>query len=109
MARELRDASHFGTGVVLMVVGLDVQHSKLLWGDVHASSEEAGCDAALINITLNHFGSMERIERVWRLKQERPGEAGCYMLPDLPSCELDEWVQLRHVGAQIFHQFNSIT
>jgi hypothetical protein len=42
-------------------VSLDVQHGELLRGDIHASSEEAGRDAALVNVTLNHFGSMKRI------------------------------------------------
>jgi hypothetical protein len=61
MARELRNASNFGAGIVLVVVSLDVQHGELLRGDIHASSEEAGRDAALVNVTLNHFGSMKRI------------------------------------------------
>jgi hypothetical protein len=39
-----------------MVVSLDVQHGELLWCDIHASSEEAGGDAALVNVALYHFG-----------------------------------------------------
>ena len=58
MARELRDASHVGTGivVVVVVVSFDVQHRELLWCDIQASSDEAGRDAALVNVALDHFG-----------------------------------------------------
>jgi len=62
MARELRDASYFGTSILLMIVSLDVQHGELLRRDVHASTEEAGCDAALVYVALNHFGGIKNVE-----------------------------------------------
>lgn len=60
MARELRDASNFGASVLLVVVSLNVQHRELLWGHIHASTEEAGRNATLVYVTLNHFGGMEK-------------------------------------------------
>jgi hypothetical protein len=46
---------------------------------------------------------------MWKHEEERAGETGYYILPDLPSGQLDKRVQLRHVGAQMLDQFNSIS
>jgi len=45
-----------------MIVSLDVQHGELLRRDVHASTEEAGCNAALVYVALDHFGGIKNVE-----------------------------------------------
>jgi hypothetical protein len=121
MARELRDASHVGTGIVVMIVSLDVQHRELLRCDIQASSDEACRDAALVKVALDHFGCMGKSGIGVRGEEEgvrcnMEGDARlkrktiiCSRIP----CRVDQRdgysTQLRHVGAPNSHQFNSIS